>query len=116
MNKIGVIGLGFVGSSMYKSFELKGVKNLFGYDKCKDIDQIKLIRIYSERYNIKGLNNFTFRYPGGNGSNQFFWDGNLPSSILNDSQITINNLIIYSFYIYIFHIFIFFYWVQSILS
>ena len=43
--------------------------------------------------NIKGLNNFTFRYPGGNGSNQFFWDGNLPSSILNDSQITINNLI-----------------------
>ena len=43
--------------------------------------------------NIKGLNNFTFRYPGGNGSNQFFWDGNLPSSILNDSQITINDLI-----------------------
>mgnify|MGYP007000158538 CR=1 len=31
--------------------------------------------------NIKGLNNFTFRYPGGNGSNQFFWDGNIPSSI-----------------------------------
>ncbi len=43
--------------------------------------------------NIKGLNNFTFRYPGGNGSNQFFWDGNIPSSILNDSQITINDLI-----------------------
>ena len=43
--------------------------------------------------NIKGLNNFTFRYPGGNGSNQFFWDGNLPSSILNDSQITINDLL-----------------------
>ena len=43
--------------------------------------------------NIKGLNSFTFRYPGGNGSNQFFWDGNIPASILNDSQISINNLI-----------------------
>jgi hypothetical protein len=43
--------------------------------------------------NIKGLNRFTFRYPGGNGSNQFFWDGNIPSSILNDSQITVNDLI-----------------------
>ena len=43
--------------------------------------------------NIKGLNRFTFRYPGGNGSNQFFWDGNIPSSILNDSQINVNDLI-----------------------
>lgn len=33
------------------------------------------------------------RYPGGNGSNQFFWDGNVPSSILNDSQFTVNDLI-----------------------
>ena len=43
--------------------------------------------------NISGLRNFTFRYPGGNGSNQFFWDGNIPSSILNDSQITVSDLI-----------------------
>ena len=43
--------------------------------------------------NIKGLNRFTFRYPGGNGSNQFFWNGNIPSSILNDSQINVNDLI-----------------------
>jgi UDPglucose 6-dehydrogenase len=38
-NKISVIGLGFVGSSMYKSFEMKNLKpniNLFGYDKYKD--------------------------------------------------------------------------------
>tara|TARA_B100002019_G_C21214226_1_gene571080 strand:+ start:63 stop:890 length:828 start_codon:yes stop_codon:yes gene_type:complete len=33
---VSIIGLGFVGSSMYKSFELKGVKNLFGYDKYKN--------------------------------------------------------------------------------
>ena len=36
---IGIIGLGFVGGSMYKSFSLKGMKeneNLFGYDKFKD--------------------------------------------------------------------------------
>ena len=39
MNKVSIIGLGFVGSAMYKSFELKGLKssvNLFGYDKFKD--------------------------------------------------------------------------------
>jgi len=37
--KIAVIGLGFVGGSMYKSFSLKGLKKnieLFGYDKFKD--------------------------------------------------------------------------------
>ena len=37
--KIGVIGLGFVGGSMYKSFGMKGMvenKNLFGYDKFKN--------------------------------------------------------------------------------
>lgn len=43
--------------------------------------------------NIKNLGTAILRYPGGNGSNQFFWDGNIPSSILNDSQITINDLI-----------------------
>ena len=43
--------------------------------------------------NLKNLGKTILRYPGGNGSNQFFWDGNIPSSILNDSQITINNLI-----------------------
>jgi len=39
LQKIGIIGLGFVGGSMYKSFLLKGMKeniNLFGYDKYKD--------------------------------------------------------------------------------
>ena len=34
--KIGIIGLGFVGGSMYKSFKLKGV-NCVGYDKYKDV-------------------------------------------------------------------------------
>ena len=43
--------------------------------------------------NIKNLGSAILRYPGGNGSNQFFWDGNIPSTILNDSQITINDLI-----------------------
>lgn len=36
--KIGIIGLGFVGEAMYKSFILKGLeenKTLFGYDKFK---------------------------------------------------------------------------------
>ena len=43
--------------------------------------------------NLKNLGKTILRYPGGNGSNQFFWDGNIPSSILNDSQISINDLI-----------------------
>jgi hypothetical protein len=43
--------------------------------------------------NLKNLGKAILRYPGGNGSNQFFWDGNLPTSILNDSQITLNDLI-----------------------
>ena len=37
--KVAIIGLGFVGGSMYKSFSLKGLKkniDLFGYDKFKD--------------------------------------------------------------------------------
>ena len=39
LQKVSIIGLGFVGGSMYKSFSVKGVKenkNLFGYDKFKD--------------------------------------------------------------------------------
>lgn len=39
MIKIGISGLGFVGSSMYKNFQLKGLKEdetLFGYDKYKN--------------------------------------------------------------------------------
>ena len=43
--------------------------------------------------NLNNLGDVFFRYPGGNGSNQFFWDGNVPSSILNDDQITVNDLI-----------------------
>lgn len=35
-NKIGVIGRGFVGDSMYRSFEAKGVENLTSYDKYKN--------------------------------------------------------------------------------
>lgn len=35
--KLSVIGLGFVGGSMKKSFEIKGEK-VFGYDKYKNID------------------------------------------------------------------------------
>jgi nucleotide sugar dehydrogenase len=34
--KISIIGLGFVGGSMWKSFEQKGVKNIEVYDKFKD--------------------------------------------------------------------------------
>ena len=33
------------------------------------------------------------RFPGGNGSNQYFWDGNLPAAILQDDVITMENLI-----------------------
>lgn len=39
MVKISIIGLGFVGDAMFKSFEAKGMtagKNLFGYDKFKN--------------------------------------------------------------------------------
>ena len=39
MTKIGIIGLGFVGNSMFESFKLKGMKDgetLFGYDKFKN--------------------------------------------------------------------------------
>ena len=39
MTNIGIIGLGFVGNSMYESFKLKGIEvnnNLFGYDKYKN--------------------------------------------------------------------------------
>ena len=33
---VSIVGLGFVGSAMYESFELKGVKQLYGYDKYKN--------------------------------------------------------------------------------
>ena len=32
---VGIVGLGFVGSAMFKSFEKKGI-SLIGYDKYKD--------------------------------------------------------------------------------
>ena len=48
---------------------------------------------YEFIYNIKNLGKAILRYPGGNGSNQFFWDGNVPSNILNDSQINVGDLI-----------------------
>ena len=35
-NSIGVIGRGFVGDSMYRSFENKGVRNLVSFDKYKN--------------------------------------------------------------------------------
>ena len=37
MNTIGIIGIGFVGGAIYKSFKEKGIKVL-GYDKFKDMD------------------------------------------------------------------------------
>ena len=38
---IGIIGLGFVGGAMYKSFKEKGI-NLYGYDKFKESDSLEL--------------------------------------------------------------------------
>lgn len=43
--KVGIIGLGFVGGSMYKSFEEKGLilgTHLYGYDKYNNKGNIKL--------------------------------------------------------------------------
>jgi UDPglucose 6-dehydrogenase len=37
---IGIIGLGFVGGAMYKSFKEKGV-NVYGYDKFKESDSLE---------------------------------------------------------------------------
>ena len=42
---------------------------------------------------LKNLGPTYLRYPGGSGSDRFFWDGNLPSAILENDQIDINNLI-----------------------
>ena len=33
------------------------------------------------------------RFPGGNGSNKYFWDGNLPVAILQDDVVTVDGLI-----------------------
>lgn len=33
------------------------------------------------------------RFPGGNGSNKYFWDGNLPVAILQDDVVTLEDLI-----------------------
>ena len=37
--KIGIVGLGFVGGSIYKSLKLKGF-NIKGYDKYKNSDPL----------------------------------------------------------------------------
>lgn len=58
--------------------------HFLGEGVINDIDFMK---------NLKNLGKTILRYPGGNGSNQFFWDGNIPTAILDDSQITINDLI-----------------------
>ena len=42
---------------------------------------------------LKNLGPTYLRYPGGSGSDRFFWDGNLPSAILENDQIGVNNLI-----------------------
>ena len=42
---------------------------------------------------LKNLGPTFLRYPGGSGSDRFFWDGNVPSSILNNDQVGVNNLI-----------------------
>ena len=47
------------------------------------------IKETSTQYQNYKNGNFSFlRYPGGNWSNQFFWDGNIPSSILTDAILT----------------------------
>lgn len=38
--KIGIIGLGFVGGAIYKSFKEKGI-NVVGYDKFKNVDKLE---------------------------------------------------------------------------
>ena len=41
----------------------------------------------------KALGPAFVRFPGGNGSNQYFWDGNLPVAILQDDAVTVSDLI-----------------------
>lgn len=41
----------------------------------------------------KALGPSFVRFPGGNGSNNYFWDGNLPVAILQDDVVTIDDLI-----------------------
>lgn len=61
-------------------------KSLFGQNSVAwqgNIDET------STKYiNYKNANYSLLRYPGGNWSNQFFWDGNLPSSVLTDDVVT----------------------------
>lgn len=41
----------------------------------------------------KALGPSYVRFPGGNGSNNYFWDGNLPVAILQDDVVTVDDLI-----------------------
>ena len=43
--------------------------------------------------NVTNLSSMFFRIPGGSGSDRYFWDGNIPTEIKADAQITIDNLL-----------------------
>lgn len=61
-------------------------QSLFGQNAVawqKDIDET------SNQYtNYNNANYSMLRYPGGNWSNIFFWDGNIPSTVLTDDVVT----------------------------
>ena len=53
--KIGIIGLGFVGGSMYKSFSLKGAEEnqtLFGYDKFRIGQEEVINHLFKKREHV----------------------------------------------------------------
>ena len=39
------------------------------------------------------LSSMYYRIPGGSGSDRYFWDGNIPSTIRDDAQISVNDLL-----------------------
>ena len=43
--------------------------------------------------NVTNLSSMFFRIPGGSGSDRYFWDGNVPTTIKADAQITVDNLL-----------------------
>ena len=43
--------------------------------------------------NTSNLSSMYYRIPGGSGSDRYFWDGNIPSNIRDDAQISVNDLL-----------------------
>ena len=43
--------------------------------------------------NTSNLSSMYYRIPGGSGSARYFWDGNIPSNIRDDAQISVNDLL-----------------------